>query len=37
MWQTWPIYDADLHARNQIKHGLWVLQLVNKADASPKT
>jgi len=37
MWQTRTLYDADLHARNQIKHGSWVLQLVNKADASPKT
>ena len=29
MWQTRTLYDADLHARNQLKHGSWVLQLVN--------
>jgi hypothetical protein len=27
MWQTRTLYDADLHARNQLKHGSWVLQL----------
>jgi transposase len=27
MWQTRTAYDADLHARNQLKHGSWVLQL----------
>jgi transposase len=27
MWQTRTVYDADLHARNQLKHGSWVLQL----------
>ena len=27
MWQTSTVYDADLHARNQIKHGSWVLTL----------
>jgi transposase len=26
-------YDAELHARNQQKHGSWVLQLVNKPSA----
>jgi len=26
-------YDAELHARNQQKHGSWVLKLVNKAEA----
>jgi hypothetical protein len=30
MWQTRTTYDADLHARNQLKHGSWVLQLVNQ-------
>jgi transposase len=30
MWQTRTVYDADLHARNQLKHGSWVLQLVNQ-------
>ena len=29
MWQTRTSYDADFHARNQIKHDSWVLQLVN--------
>jgi hypothetical protein len=32
MWQTRTPYDADLHARNQLKHGSWVLQLVNQSD-----
>jgi transposase len=27
MWQTKLPYDADLHARNQQKHGSWVLKL----------
>jgi transposase len=27
MWQTRTRYDADLHTRNQIKHGSWVLSL----------
>ncbi len=36
MWQTHALYNADLHARNQLKHGSWVLQLVNKTDASAK-
>ena len=30
MWQTRTVYDADLHGRNQLKHGSWVLQLVAK-------
>jgi transposase len=30
MWQTRTLYDADLHARNQLKHGSWVLQMVNQ-------
>jgi len=30
MWQTHAAYDADLHGRNQLKHGSWVLQLVPK-------
>jgi hypothetical protein len=24
MWQTRTVYDANLHARNQLKHGSWV-------------
>ena len=27
MWQSGTRYDAELHARNQIKHGSWVLQI----------
>lgn len=27
MWQTRTRYDESLHARNQVKHGSWVLQL----------
>ena len=27
MWQTRTSYDAELHARNQLKHGSWVLKL----------
>lgn len=27
MWQTRTCYDAELHARNQVQHGSWVLQL----------
>ena len=27
MWQTGTAYDADLHARNQQKHGSWLLTL----------
>ena len=37
MWQTRTPYDADLHARNQLKHGSWVLTLVNKAESATKT
>jgi transposase len=27
MWQTQTAYDADLHGRNQLKHGSWVLKI----------
>jgi transposase len=27
MWQTHSRYDAQLHAKNQLKHGSWVLKL----------
>lgn len=27
MWQSHTAYDADLHARNQLKHGSWVLKI----------
>jgi hypothetical protein len=33
MWQTRTPYDAGFHARNQLKHGSWVLQLVNQPAA----
>lgn len=36
MWQTRTVYDTDLHARNQLKHGSWVLQL-NAQPAAVKT
>ena len=29
MWQTGTRYDAELHARNQLKHGSWVLKIQN--------
>ena len=32
MWQTRTSYDAELHQRNQLKHGSWVLNLM-----TPKT
>ena len=28
MWQTGTAYDPELHARNQLQHGSWVLQLL---------
>jgi hypothetical protein len=37
MWQTRTVYDADLHGRNQLKYGSWVLQPVVKTVAAPKT
>lgn len=30
MWQSHTLYDADLHQRNQLKHGSWVLQFQEK-------
>ena len=27
MWQTGTRYDAELHARNQLEHGSWVLKI----------
>jgi transposase len=27
MWQTHAAYDPELHARNQLKHGSWVLKI----------
>ncbi len=37
MWQTRAKYDADLHGRNQLRHGSWVLQLIPKAEDPAKT
>jgi transposase len=30
MWQTRTAYDPELHTRNQIQHGSWVLQLIQQ-------
>jgi len=30
MWQTQTPYDPEYHARNQQRHGSWVLQLNSK-------
>jgi hypothetical protein len=27
MWQTRTAYDGELHLRNQLAHGSWVLQI----------
>jgi hypothetical protein len=36
-WKMWhTLYDADLHGRNQLKYGSWVLQLVAKAETAAK-
>jgi transposase len=35
MWQTRTRYDADLHARNQQKHGSWVIQILPPAPSQP--
>ena len=32
MWQTHTPYNPELHARNQIKHGSWVLRLQASSD-----
>jgi hypothetical protein len=29
MWHTHTPYDAEFHARNQLKHGSWVLKIQN--------
>ena len=34
MWQTRTPYNADLHAKNQLKHGSWVLQMQPVESAS---
>ncbi len=33
MWQTRTRYDAELHQRNQQKHGSWVFQILTQAPA----
>lgn len=35
MWQSNTVYDPDLHQRNQIKHGSWVLQLLSAPQPQP--
>ena len=37
MWQTKAPYDAELHQRNQLKHGSWVIGLVSAQNASLTT
>lgn len=34
MWQTRTPYDPELHQRNQVKHGSWVLTLVSSPSTS---
>jgi transposase len=33
MWQTHTPYNPELHARNQIKHGSWVLRLQHSSES----
>lgn len=33
MWQSRTAYDAELHSRNQLEHGSWVLKLVRHPSA----
>jgi transposase len=33
MWQTRQRYDAELHQRNQLKHGSWVIGLISAQNA----
>ena len=37
MWQTKAPYDAELHQRNQLKHGSWVIGLMSAQNASLTT
>ena len=37
MWQTGMRYDAELHQRNQVKHGSWVIGLLPTPTASVTT
>lgn len=35
MWQTSTRYDGDLHARNQQKHGSWIIKILTSAPTKP--
>jgi transposase len=35
LWQTRSAYDPDLHQKNQLKHGSWVLKLIPSAPVQP--
>jgi len=35
MWQSRSTYDADLHTRNQQKHGWWVIQILTQPAVKP--
>ena len=37
MIQTGQCYDPEVHLRNMIRHGSWVVQLLPAADATPAT
>ena len=37
MWQTRERYDPELHQRNQLKHGSWVIGLMTAPNASLTT
>lgn len=35
MWQTRSEYDPELHQRNQLKHGSWIMKLLPQGATSP--
>lgn len=37
MWRNKTAYDPELHLRNQVKHGSWVVSLLNPSDSSQAT
>jgi len=37
MWQTRCAYDAELHQRNQVKHGSWIIALTTQNPEQPTT
>ncbi len=37
MWRNKTVYDPEMHLRNQVKHGSWVISLLNTSDSSPTT